>query len=89
MDPTLLAGLLGGLGGAARGVVGLGKALTQKRKIIWHYWLLTVIIATIIGMTTGTVFNFDLRLAALAGYAGTDLLEGIYKSFKAQKVLMR
>jgi hypothetical protein len=35
------------------------------------------------------IFNFDYRLALLAGYAGTDILEGIYKSFKVDKVYVR
>ena len=37
-----------------------------------------IIIAVIIGVFTGLVFNFDPRLSLLAGYAGTDILEGIY-----------
>lgn len=88
MDPTILAAIFGALGGAARAIVGLGKALTQKRRLIWSYWLLTVATATIIGAATGTLLNFDLRLSLLAGYSGTDLLEGIYKSFKTQKIII-
>ena len=42
----------------------------------------------IIGVFTGIVFNFDSRLSLLAGYAGTDILEGIYKSFKTEKVMV-
>ena len=42
----------------------------------------------IIGVFTGIVFNFDPRLSLLAGYAGTDILEGIYKSFKTEKVMV-
>ena len=34
------------------------------------------------------VFDFDKRLSLLAGYAGTDILEGIYRSFKTEKVLV-
>ena len=52
------------------------------------YWAITVTIAMIIGVFTGIVFNFDPRLSLLAGYAGTDILEGIYKSFKTEKVLV-
>ena len=37
----------------------------------------------------GLIFNFDWRLALLAGYAGTDILEGIYKSFAVQKVYVK
>jgi fluoride ion exporter CrcB/FEX len=86
MDAILLAALLGGVGGLTRGVVGLLKALSLKRRIIWSYYVITVAIAIIIGIFTGIVFNFDSRLSLLAGYAGTDILEGIYKSFAVQKV---
>jgi len=82
----LLSALLGGLGGLTRGSVGLLKALSLRRKILWSYWFITAIIAVIIGVFSGIIFNFDTRLSLLAGYAGTDILEGIYKSFKVQKV---
>ncbi len=85
MDSILLAGLLGGIGGLTRGVVGLLKALSLRRKILWLYYFVTVMIAVIIGVFTGIVFNFDTRLSLLSGYAGTDILEGIYKSFSVQK----
>lgn len=85
MDAIILAGLLGGLGGLTRGVVGLLKALAMRRRIIWFYYSITVFIAVIIGIFVGIVFNFDPRLSLLAGYAGSDILEGIYKSFAVQK----
>jgi hypothetical protein len=86
MDPIFFAALMGGVGGATRGVVGLLKALSLRRRILWTYWFITVIIAMIIGVFTGIIFSFDARLSLLAGYAGTDILEGIYKSFSVQKV---
>lgn len=86
MDANVLAGLLGGIGGLTRGVVGLLKALSLRRKILWGYYAVTVLVAVIIGIFVGIVFNFDPRLSLLAGYAGTDILEGIYKSFMVQKV---
>jgi len=86
MDAIFLAGLLGGVGGLTRGVVGLLKALSLRRRILWLYYLITVVVAMIIGVFTGLIFNFDYRLSLLAGYAGTDILEGIYKSFSVQKV---
>lgn len=86
MDVLVLSGLLGGIGGLTRGVVGLLKALSLRRKIIWFYYLITLLIAIIIGVFTGIIFNFDPRLSLLSGYAGTDILEGIYKSFAVQKV---
>ncbi len=89
MDPTIQAGLLGGVGGLTRGVVGLLKALSLRRRILWAYYLITVVIAIIIGVFIGIIFNFDPRLSLLAGYAGTDILEGIYKSFKVSKVYVK
>jgi fluoride ion exporter CrcB/FEX len=86
MDALLLAGLLGGIGGLTRGLVGLMKALSLRRRILWGYYAITVLIALIIGIFVGIIFNFDTRLSLLAGYAGTDILEGIYKSFSVQKV---
>ena len=89
MDTIVLAGLLGGIGGLTRGVVGLLKALSLRRRILWAYYAITVAIAVIIGIFVGIIFDFDPRLSLLAGYAGTDILEGIYKSFKVQKVYVK
>ena len=91
MDITLieqiaLPAILGAVGGLTRGFVGLLKALSMRRKILWGYYAITVVVAFIIGIFTGLIFNFDYRLSLLAGYAGTDILEGIYKSFQVQKV---
>jgi hypothetical protein len=89
MEPIVVAGLLGGVGGLTRGVVGLLKALSIRRKILWGYYAITVVIAIIIGVFIGIIFDFDPRLSLLAGYAGTDILEGIYKSFKVSKVYVQ
>ena len=89
MDSLVLSALLGGVGGLTRGLVGLLKALALKRRIIWSYYFITVAIAVIIGIFVGVIFNFDPRLSLLAGYAGTDIIEGIYKSFSVQKLYVR
>jgi len=89
MDAILLAGLLGGIGGLTRGLVGLMKALSLKRKILWNYYFVTVFIAVVLGVFVGIIFSFDYRLSLLAGYAGTDILEGIYKSFSVSKVYVQ
>ena len=91
MDPVTWTGLvlpaiLGGVGGLTRGFIGLLKALSLRRRILWGYYVITVVVAAVIGIFTGIIFNFDYRLSLLAGYAGTDILEGIYKSFAVQKV---
>lgn len=93
MDPNLInelifPALLGGTGGLVRGFVGLLKALSLRRRILWGYYVITVVVAAIIGIFVGIIFNFDYRVSLLAGYAGTDILEGIYKSFAVQKVYL-
>lgn len=85
MNELLLAALLGLLGGVVRSVVGLLKSMAAKRKIVWLYWLVTVVASGLVGVMTGIIFSYDPRLSVLAGYAGTDLLEGVYKMFKVQK----
>jgi len=86
MDTLYLSAILGGVGGLTRGLVGLMKALSLRRKILWGYYCITVLIAVVLGVFTGIIFSFDYRLSLLAGYAGTDILESIYKSFAVQKV---
>ena len=89
MQQIILPAILGGVGGLTRGLIGLLKALSLRRKILWGYYAITVFVALIIGVFVGLIFNFDYRLSLLAGYAGTDILEGIYKSFKVQKTYVK
>ena len=60
-----------------------------KNILIFAAMAVLVIVAVVIGVFTGIIFNFDYRLSLLAGYAGTDILEGIYKSFSVSKVYVR
>ena len=87
IELLILHAVLGGVGGLTRGFIGLLKALSLKRRILWGYYAITVLIAFIIGIFTGIIFNFDYRLSLLAGYAGTDILEGIYKSFQFRRFI--
>ena len=89
INELVLPAVLGGVGGLARAFVGLLKALSLRRKILWGYYAITVVIAAVIGVFVGVIFNMDWRLSLLAGYAGTDILEGIYKSFQVQKVYVK
>lgn len=86
MQTLILPGALGMAGGLTRGVVGLLKAMALKRQILWKYWGITAFVAMLVGMFVGLIFNFDYRLSLLAGYAGTDILESVYKSFKVEKM---
>ncbi len=89
VQELVLPAVLGLVGGATRGVVGMIKALSLKRRIIWEYYLVTLLVAMIIGLFTGIIFSFDYRLSLLAGYAGTDILEAVYKTFKTEKVYVK
>ncbi len=82
MDPTLTFGIIGALGGLLRAVVGVRKALLQKRKFVPSYFVMTVLGAAAIGAILGSVIGMNNAVALFAGYAGTDLLEGLAKSFR-------
>ena len=88
-NAIILPALLGGVGGLTRGFIGLLKALSLRRRILWGYYAITVVVALVIGVFTGIIFSFDYRLSLLAGYAGTDIIEGIYKSFQVEKVYVK
>ena len=49
MNEVLLAGILGGIGGLTRGFVGLLKALSLRRRILWGYYAITVLVALCAG----------------------------------------
>ncbi len=84
---TLSFAIFGLIGGLARSLVGLMKAISLRKRIIWSYWLITVLASCVVGFVLGTIFNYDYKICVLAGYAGTDLLENIYKSFKKEKII--
>lgn len=81
-NPTVLFGIIGTLGGLLRAVVGVRKAFLQKKKFKLNYFLATVIGAGVIGAILGSTIGINKAVALFAGYAGTDLLEGLAKSFK-------
>jgi len=71
---------VGVLGGLVRALYGLLKAVNDGIVVHKGHFLITLIISGIIGGILGSVFDIDIRIAALAGYVGTDILENIFKS---------
>lgn len=74
--------LLGGLfGGILRGLLGISKTLVTKKEssINYQWFFLNISVAAIIGLLAATMMGGDFRVALLAGYAGSDLLEGLFK----------
>ncbi len=82
MNILLTGALIGGLGGLLRSIIGLGKSLAAKRRIRWPYFFITVLLAVIIGLILGALTSVSRPIAFLAGYGGTDILEGIGKVIK-------
>lgn len=78
----LQAALFGFIGGITRACVGVlkHKAYTKKKFRI-SYFLWTIFLSGIIGIFCGLFFPSFYRFALLAGYAGTDFIEGVYKAF--------
>lgn len=84
---TILAGFVGGL---IRACVGILKwqtrAPTKRMKFSSHYLSATVLLAGLLGVVSGLYIGNDPRFAVLAGYAGTDFTEGLYRAkFRKRK----
>ena len=79
-----LAIACGFLGGVVRALVGITKhgVFLKKEKFKPKYFFITIIISGIIGTFTSILVAYDYRIALLAGYAGSDILEGLYKAQK-------
>ena len=73
----------GFLGGIIRGLVGISKKITaspSKKKIIRKdYLAVTLMSSGGLGLMVGVFIADDIRFALLAGYAGADFIENLYK----------
>ena len=89
MDPLYIF-VAGFLGGFIRGLIGIAKQLksspTKKKKLRKDYMLITLLSSGAIGLLVGLFIIDDLRFALLAGYAGTDFLESLFKIKMGRKV---
>jgi len=74
----LVTGLAGGL---VRGLVGILKQTNNpdEFKVHWQYFGLTMLVSGIVGVVSGLIADGDWRISLLAGYAGTDFLESLYR----------
>ncbi len=74
--------LSGGMGGLIRALVGIAKSQTfnpETFKFQWKTFLFTIVVSIMTGQMAAVVFNADWRTSLLAGYAGSDFLESLYK----------
>lgn len=88
MDNIILqSAILGIFGGLTRALVGLVKYFEknkQNQKVRFWYLAFSLFVAALVGGIAGVLSGNDWRLAIIAGYAGTDFLESIYKIKKKQ-----
>ena len=80
---------LGVLGGGVRALYGLLKALNTGETFSKGYFLITLITGGVIGGILGSMFEADYRVAALAGYVGTDILENFVKLAVPHKLIIK
>ncbi len=85
MDTKIIAAALGGLGGLTRSVIGIIKAKKRHEKIKFGYILRTVKLSVFSGTLIGAVLSFNPLASFIAGYVGSDALEGLISSFKRTK----
>lgn len=77
--PVILGGLFGGL---LRGLLGVAKTLITKKEesINYGYFFLSLAVSMVVGVIAASLWpEGDFRIALLAGYAGADFLEGLFK----------
>jgi len=89
MNPVyiFLAGLIGGV---IRALIGISKQIqkstTKKKKLDKGYLAVTLLTSGGIGLLVGLFVIDDLKFALLAGYAGTDFLESLFKIKMGKKI---
>ena len=81
---TLLLVAFGLFGGIIRAVVGMlkHKVFSGKEKFHGRRFLFTILTSALIGAFCALLLIEDYRIVLLAGYAGTDLIQGVYKIVK-------
>ena len=72
--------VLGGfVGGLVRGLVGISKTLVKHKKIRFGRFIFSLVVAVVSGAVASAVIGGSWAVSVIAGYAGADLLEGLYK----------
>lgn len=82
MEVTIAHIISGMIGGLIRALVGITKSSTftpEKFKLQWKYLAFSLLVSAIVGIMSGIIADGDWRISLLAGYAGTDFLESLYR----------
>ena len=80
--------IVGAIGGLARALYGLYKATGRSSVVNMTYFISTVILSGIIGGLIGAIFKVDFRIAGLAGYVGTDILENVFSGLLPSSITL-
>jgi hypothetical protein len=80
---VLLIFLAGFLGGVIRGLVGITKYVNgtpaKKRNVRKEWIVLSLLSSGGMGLLAGVFIADDIKFALVAGYAGTDFIESLFK----------
>lgn len=81
MEKYLIYLIAGFTGGIIRGLVGLikNKTIEKANHFKPPYFLITILISGIVGASAGLLADTEWQISFLAGYAGTDFIENLYK----------
>ena len=88
MERYLIYILAGFLGGIIRGLVGFVKNKTIEKADHFkpQYFLITILISGVVGAAAGALADTEWQVSFLAGYAGTDFIESLYKIKLGQRL---
>jgi hypothetical protein len=88
MEKYLIYFLAGFSGGIVRGLVGFVKNKTIEKADHFkpQYFLITILISGVVGATAGILADTEWQVSFLAGYAGTDFIESLYKIKLGQRL---
>ena len=81
MEKYLIYILAGFMGGTIRALVGFVKSKTIEKANHFkpEYFLISIAISGIVGVVAGILADTEWQVSFLAGYAGTDFIENLYK----------
>lgn len=81
MEKYFIYILAGFLGGTIRGLVGFmkNKTIENANHFKPSYFAITLLISGIVGAAAGALADTEWQVSFLAGYAGTDFIENLYK----------
>lgn len=86
MNARIIFAGVGCLGGLTKSLVGILKAKSRGEKIKFGYVFRTLKLSILSGTVIGAVVNYNYAVSFIAGYIGSDLLEGLYLSFRHTKL---